>query len=142
MTHRQKHVLYKSLNATFRIGGPIGAAIHLWGFGELVTGQPVTPSQTFFTLAGGAFVALLMIVIEGRTFLKKQIAQFRVDTKTVAQDNHTLFYAFMGGVMLAVQQFADKAMVFFFAAAASNAVAQVFEQLENKHYRLAFPEKG
>jgi hypothetical protein len=44
--------------------------------------------------------------------------------------------------MLAVQQFADKAMLFFFAAAGSNAVAGVFEALENKHYRLAHPEKG
>lgn len=136
MTYAQKHKLYRALNGFCRIGVPAIAAGALWGF--FTVGEQ-TVTQQAVTLAGGVFVAGIIGILEGAAMIKKQVAQLQLDSKTVLTKNHTVAYAAMGTVLLAVQLFAEKAMIFCFIAAAGNAIAGRFEKLENKYYRLANP---
>jgi len=139
MTDISKYRLFKSLNFFFRIGVPIIAAGVIWGVFK-VSEEPSSAS-IFTKIGSGVFVAGIILIFEGQTFIKKQIEQMKLDTKTVIAKNHTVLYTALGLFLLAVTLFAAQAMVFCFVSAGGNAVAAALELKENKYRRLAYPIK-
>jgi len=140
MTNITKFRLFKSLNFFFRIGVPIIAAAAIWGVFKAPDPNATTGS-ILSQIGGGVFVAGIVLIFEGQTYVKKQIEQMKLDTKTVIAKNHTVLYTALGLFLLAVTLFAAQAMVFCFVSAGGNAVAAALELKENKYRRLAYPIK-
>lgn len=132
-----KYRLAQLGNLTFRLIIPAIAAAIIWGIFK-------EPKDTTWLdkVAGGSFVVILLVFAEIRDYIRKSLEQMKLDHQVAFMKNRGVLFIFMGIILVMIQMFADKAIVFFFVAGGSNLIAYAFELLVAKYYRKLYPRQA
>jgi len=132
-----KYRLAQLGNFTFRLLIPAIAAAIIWGLFK-------EPKDTTWLdkVAGGSFVIIILVFAEIRDYIRKTLEQLKLDHQVAFMKNRGVLFIFIGIILVMIQMFADKAIVFFFVAGGSNIIAYAFEMLVGKYYRQLNPRQA